>query len=109
MVPRQAGIVHVCIESSSEETMETIEEEEGEDGCAESAQAKVFMPGTALKEGEELVHDSSTYHMYHVVSNPSLFNRGEGERGVCERKRARWRVRGVHERERERWRVRGVL
>ena len=48
-----------------EETMETIEEE-GVEGA--SGEPQVFVPGTALKEGEELVHDSSTYHMYHVVS-----------------------------------------
>lgn len=53
---------------SEEESMDAIpEEEEGQ--SAESAQQKVFIPGrgTALKEGEELVHDCSTYHMYHVV------------------------------------------
>ena len=43
--------------------MDTIEEE----GASKST-GEVFVPGTALKEGEELVHDSSTYHMYHVVS-----------------------------------------
>ena len=50
--------------------MDTIEEggEEGEEeGTAESATKEVFLPGNPLPEGEELVRDSSTYHMYHVV------------------------------------------
>ena len=52
---------------SEEEGMDTIAEEEVQN--AESAEQEVFIPGrgTALEEGEELVHDSSTYHMYHVV------------------------------------------
>ncbi len=52
---------------SEEEGMDTIAEEEEQN--AESAEQKVFIPGrgTALEEGEELVHDSSTYQMYHVV------------------------------------------
>ena len=29
---------------------------------------KVYIPGQPLDEGEELVHDSSAYHMYHAVS-----------------------------------------
>ena len=29
---------------------------------------KVYVPGQPLDEGEELVHDSSAYHMYHAVS-----------------------------------------
>ena len=41
-------------------------------GClhADSAESsEVYIPGSAgLQEGEELVHDSSTYYMYHVVS-----------------------------------------
>jgi hypothetical protein len=49
-------------EEEGGENMDTIEEE----GASE---AQVFVPGTSsLKEGEELVHDGSTYHMYHVVS-----------------------------------------
>ena len=45
-----------------------MEEEEGEDESADKAPSQVYVPGkTALKEGEELVHDSSTYHMYHAV------------------------------------------
>ena len=50
-----------------EETMDTIEEESTAQSV-ESVPPQVFVPGTKLKEGEELVHDSSTYHMYHVVS-----------------------------------------
>ena len=42
-------------------------EEEGEDGST-SEPKKVYLPGGKLEEGEELVHDSSTYRMYHVVS-----------------------------------------
>ncbi len=52
--------------------METIEM----DTPGESAEAKpsasaseVYLPGKPLEEGEELVHDSSAYHMYHVVSS----------------------------------------
>ncbi len=29
---------------------------------------QVYLPGQALEEGEELVHDSSAYHLYHAVS-----------------------------------------
>lgn len=50
--------------------MDTIEEgDAGEgDGSADSAEPQVYLPGQqSLQEGEELVHDSSTYHMYHVV------------------------------------------
>lgn len=52
--------------------MDTIGEEEGQN--AESAEKEVYIPGrgTTLEEGEELVHDSSTYVMYHVVSNVPL-------------------------------------
>ncbi len=49
--------------------MDTIEEEEeGVVKGSESEKSQVYIPGsTQLQEGEELVHDSSTYHMYHVV------------------------------------------
>ena len=33
-----------------------------------TAEDKVYIPGQPLDEGEELVHDSSAYHMYHAVS-----------------------------------------
>ena len=29
--------------------------------------SQVYLPGKPLEEGEELVHDRSTYRMYHVV------------------------------------------
>ena len=48
---------------------------EGGSGGEQSATAatgaiedKVYVPGQPLDEGEELVHDSSAYHMYHAVS-----------------------------------------
>lgn len=44
--------------------MDTIEEE---GPPVESAEPEVFLPGRGLQEGEELVRDSSTYLMYHVV------------------------------------------
>lgn len=33
---------------------------------------KVYVPGQPLEEGEELVHDSSAYHMYHAVRHYPL-------------------------------------
>lgn len=33
---------------------------------------KVYVPGQPLDEGEELVHDSSAYHMYHAVSSAGI-------------------------------------
>ncbi len=57
---------------SAGDEMETIEMdnecgdavESGATGTAE----EVYLPGKPLEEGEELVHDSSAYHMYHAVS-----------------------------------------
>lgn len=63
--PRNVLISLACLVES--ESMEVIEEE-GAGPPAESAEPQVFLPGTTLQEGEELVRDSSTYHMYHVVS-----------------------------------------
>lgn len=65
--------LHFLSTESEEECMDTIEEEE--DQNAESAEPQVFVPGrgTTLEEGEELVHDSSTYHMYHVVSESCAY------------------------------------
>ena len=41
----------------------------GEQSAAGAAvEDKVYIPGQPLDEGEELVRDSSTYHMYHAVS-----------------------------------------
>ena len=37
-------------------------------GGAGAVEDKVYVPGQPLDEGEELVHDSSAYHMYHAVS-----------------------------------------
>ena len=44
-------------------------DDEGGDGEGHSAavEDKVYIPGQPLDEGEELVHDSSAYHMYHAV------------------------------------------
>lgn len=38
------------------------------DGEPDVGDPKVYLPGQPLEEGEELVHDSSAYHMYHAVS-----------------------------------------
>ena len=58
-------------ESSSEEEEEAMEEEDaGMETTTvkeKAAKPKVYLPGTELQEGEELVRDSSTYYMYHVV------------------------------------------
>ena len=37
-------------------------------GASAAVEDKVYVPGQPLDEGEELVHDSSAYHMYHAVS-----------------------------------------
>ena len=40
----------------------------GPSGASAAVEDKVYVPGQPLDEGEELVHDSSAYHMYHAVS-----------------------------------------
>lgn len=62
--------------------MDTVEEEEEGESVGETTKPQVFVPGTALKEGEELVHDSSTYHMFHVVS-ASCTGYGPGAKGAA--------------------------
>ena len=42
--------------------------EMGSDGEPDVGDPQVYLPGQPLEEGEELVHDSSAYHMYHSVS-----------------------------------------
>ena len=37
-------------------------------GASAAVEDKVYVPGQPLDEGEELVRDSSAYHMYHAVS-----------------------------------------
>jgi hypothetical protein len=37
-------------------------------GSTDAVEDKVYVPGQPLDEGEELVHDSSAYCMYHAVS-----------------------------------------
>ena len=48
------------------EEEEEEEEKDSQEGVKNKAK-QVYLPGGALQEGEELVHDSSTYRMYHVV------------------------------------------
>ena len=43
-------------------------EQSGSTGAAGAVEDKVYVPGQPLDEGEELVHDSSAYCMYHAVS-----------------------------------------
>ncbi len=53
--------------------METIEmdNEGGDPGGSDATGTaeEVYLPGKPLEDGEELVHDSSAYHMYHSVSS----------------------------------------
>ena len=44
------------------------EEINGKASSGAAVENKVYIPGQPLDEGEELVHDSSAYHMYHAVS-----------------------------------------
>ena len=55
------------VENSGGDEMEVIEEEKGDPPKKTKAKPSVYLPGGVLQEGEELVHDSSTYRMYHVV------------------------------------------
>lgn len=59
--------------NTGDDEMETIEmDTTGENGetndDTKPGTSEVYLPGKPLEEGEELVHDSSAYHMYHVVS-----------------------------------------
>lgn len=47
--------------------METIEVDSNEDSAGDET-PQVYLPGQQLDEGEELIHDSSAYHMYYAVS-----------------------------------------
>ena len=40
----------------------------GSTGAGDAIEDKVYVPGQPLDEGEELVHDSSAYCIYHAVS-----------------------------------------
>ena len=40
--------------------------EEGQPSGSAAVEDKVYVPGQPLEDGEELVHDSSAYHMYHA-------------------------------------------
>lgn len=44
----------------------------GSTGAGDAIEDKVYVPGQPLDEGEELVHDSSAYCMYHAVSPVEL-------------------------------------
>ena len=69
MFPCAAGDDEGAIEMDSEGSDDG--DGDGDDGEQPSGgstvEDKVYVPGQPLEEGEELVHDSSTYRMYHVV------------------------------------------
>ena len=56
----------IYAESDGMEMVEK-EEEKRKPNKGENQLSNVYLPGGELQEGEELVHDSSTYRMYHVV------------------------------------------
>ena len=47
-------------------------DDDGEPSGSSAVEDKVYVPGQPLEEGEELVHDSSTYRMYHAVRHHPL-------------------------------------